>query len=165
VRGALVFTVLAMIALLLQTTVLPRAALGRVTPDLLLIMCVYLGLHQHSVGGAVGAFLLGYVQDMFSGSLAGLNAFAMGIVFAVVYITSRRLWVDNAISKVVVVFLAAVVKTATIVVLVLTFMSRDRLAGLMLSGALLQALVTAAISPFVFAVLTRTLQPVAGEDE
>ena len=101
--------------------------IGRATPDLLLIMCVYLGLHQHTVGGAVGAFSLGYLQDAFSGSVAGLNAFGMCLVFTVVYLTSRRLWVDNTISKIVVVFLASVLKTVAILVLVALFMSIEGL--------------------------------------
>src|SRR4029077_14975840 len=109
-RPAILFTIVAVVALLLQTTVLPLASIGRATPDLLLIMCVYLGLHQHSVAGALGAFVLGDLQDIFSGSVAGLNAFAMCVVFAIVYLTSRRLWVDNAISKIVLVFLASIIK-------------------------------------------------------
>ena len=28
---------------------------------LVLILCVYLGLHEHNTGGATGAFLLGYL--------------------------------------------------------------------------------------------------------
>ena len=164
-RGALAFAVLAMIALLLQTTVLPRAPIGRAAPDLLLIMCVYLGLHQHSVSGAAGAFVLGYLEDAFSGSVAGLNAFAMCVVFAIVYITSRRLWVDNAISKIVLVFLATIVKAALTLALVAIFMSPERWRAPLLSGALLQATFTAIISPFVFAILTRTLQPVEEEEE
>ena len=122
-RSALPFVAIAVMALLLQTTVLPLAAIGRATPDLLLIICVYLGLHQHSVGGAIGAFLLGYLQDTFSGSVVGLNAFGMCVVFIVVYLTSRRLWVDNAVSKIVVVFLASVLKTLAILIVAALFMS------------------------------------------
>jgi hypothetical protein len=46
------------IALLLQTTVLHGLTGGRIIPDLILILCVYLGLHEHNIGGATGAFLL-----------------------------------------------------------------------------------------------------------
>jgi len=165
VRGVVVFGVLAMIALLLQTSVLPRASIGRATPDLLLIMSVYLGLHQHSVPGAIGAFALGYLQDTFSGSIAGLNAFAMCVVFALVYLTSRRLWVDNAISKIVVVFLAAMVKTAVILALIVTFTASDGWAALTVSTSMLQAVLTALMSPFIFAVLNRSLQPVEEEED
>ena len=39
-------------------------------PDLVLVLCVYLGLHEHSIAGALGAFLLGYFLDSFSGDVA-----------------------------------------------------------------------------------------------
>ena len=155
-RPALLFGVVAIGALLLQTTVLPLAAVGRATPDLLLIMCVYLSLHQHTVGGAIGAFSLGYLQDAFSGSVAGLNAFGMCLVFTVVYLTSRRLWVDNTISKVAVVFLASVLKTLAILALAAVFMSIEGLWRTMLSYLLIEAALAALLSPAVFAVLART---------
>jgi len=164
-RPVILFSALAVAALLLQTTVLPLAAIGRATPDLLLIMCVYLGLHQHSVGGAVGAFSLGYLQDAFSGSVAGLNAFGMCLVFTVVYLTSRRLWVDNTISKIAVVFLASVLKTAAILVLVAVFMSIEGLWRTMLSYLLIEAVLAALLSPAVFALLAQTQQLRKAEEE
>ena len=164
-RPAVLFGALAIAALLLQTTVLPLAAIGRATPDLLLIMCVYLGLHQHTVGGALGAFSLGYLQDAFSGSVAGLNAFGMCLVFTVVYLTSRRLWVDNTISKIAVVFLASVLKTIAILALVAVFMSIDGLWRTMLSYLVIEAMLAAILSPAVFAVLARTQQLQAAEEE
>lgn len=155
-RAIALFIVIALLAVVVQTTVLPIARLGRETPDLLLIICVYLGLHQHSMFGAFGAFLLGYLQDAFSGGVIGLNAFGMCLVFTVVYVTSRRLWVDNAISKVVVVFMALMVKTAAILALVAVFMSVEGLWRTILSYLLIDATLAAIISPAVFAVLSRT---------
>ena len=165
VRGAILFGFIAIAALLLQTSVLPLAAVGRATPDLLLIICVYLGLHQHSVPGACGAFLLGYLQDTFSGSVVGLNAFGMCLVFTLVYLTSRRLWVDNAISKVVLVFLASVLKTLAILVLVAVFLSAGRLWQSVLSYLVIEATLAAALSPAVFAVLARTQHIAVVEEE
>ena len=164
-RAAFLFAVLAVTALLLQTTVLPVAAVGRATPDLLLIMCVYLGLHQHTVGGAVGAFLLGYLQDSFSGSVVGLNAFGMCLVFITVYLTSRRLWVDNTISKFVVVFLASLLKTMAILVLAALFMSVQGLWHTVVRYLLTEAILAAILSPAVFAVLAQTQQLAVVEEE
>ena len=155
-RAGVLLALFAIAALLVQTTVLPRMAVGRPTPDLLLIMCVYLGLHQHTVGGAVGAFLLGYFQDAFSGPVVGLNAFGMCLVFTTVYLTSRRLWVDNAISKVVVVFLASLLKTLAILALVAVFMSAEGLSDSVMRYLFAEAVLAAILSPAIFAVLSRT---------
>src|ERR1035437_4694562 len=155
-RAGLLFALFAIAALLLQTTLLPLASIGRATPDLLLIMCGYLGLHQHTMGGAVRAFFLGYLQDTFSGSVLGLNAFGMCLVFTIVYLTSRRLWVDNAISKVVVVFLASVLKTLAILALVALFMSVEGLSNSVLRYLFIEAMLGAILSPAIFAILART---------
>ena len=163
-RESVLLSLLAVIALLLQTTVLPRVAIGRATPDLLLIMCVYLGLHQHTVGGAVGAFLLGYLQDAFSGSVIGLNAFSMCLVFSVVYLTSRRLWVDNTLSQIVLVFLASLLKTVTVLILVAIFLPVDGWWHTLLPSAFLQAGLAAIISPPFFALLAQT-QGLAVEEQ
>lgn len=152
-------------ALLLQSTVWHWVPLGGAIPDLLLVLCVYLGLHQHSVGGALGAFFLGYAQDSFSGSAVGLNAFAMSLVFSVVYLTSRSLWVDNAVSKIVLVFLASVIKTLVIVALIAIFLSTDGLWTTVSRHVVVEALVAAALSPPIFALMARTRRVAADEDE
>jgi rod shape-determining protein MreD len=152
-------------ALLVQSTVWHWLPLGGAIPDLLLILCVYLGLHQHTVGGALGAFFLGYAQDSFSGSAVGLNAFAMSLVFTVVYLTSRSLWVDNAVSKVVLVFLASVIKTLVIVALIAIFLSTDGLWTTVSRHVVIEATIAAALSPAIFAALARTRRVTAEEDE
>jgi rod shape-determining protein MreD len=110
VRAAAIYALTGSLALLLQTTVLHTLTGDRIIPDLALILCVFLGLHEHSVAGATGAFLLGYLLDSFSGSLVGLNAFAMTTVYTLVYLISRRLWMDNAVSSIAMVFLGTLVK-------------------------------------------------------
>ena len=164
-RTAIFLVVVAVTALLLQTTVLPHAAVGRATPDLLLIICVYLGLHQHSVPGAVGAFSLGYLQDTFSGSAVGLNAFGMCLVFTIVYLTSRRLWVDNAISKVVLVFLASILKTLAVISAAALFMSVEGLWRTIPAYLFIEAALAAIVSPPVFALLAQTQYLTVAEED
>ena len=54
--------------LLVQTTLFHALPFGfHPSPDILVIVCVFLGLHRHTVGGALGAFVLGYLQDAVSG--------------------------------------------------------------------------------------------------
>ena len=146
----------AAIGLVLQSTALHAIPGGAAVPDILLILCVYLGLHRHSVSGALGAFVLGYVQDSFTGTAVGLNAAAMCLVYLTIYLTSRRLWVDNLISKVVVVFLAAVIKIVAVTVLSMTFISWPALSRTMVSMLALQALLTAACGPLVLRLVAGT---------
>lgn len=154
-RGALLIALAALAALVVQSTVLPLLPVGPVLPDLMLVICVYLGLHSHSPAGALAAFLLGYVQDAFSGSVIGLNAFAMCLVFATVYLASRRLWVHNTLSQILLVFMASLVKTAALVALIAVFLSIDGLWHSVVKYVLLDAALAAVLGPPIFAVLAR----------
>ncbi|MEA2625732.1 MAG: rod shape-determining protein MreD [Candidatus Binatota bacterium] len=143
-------TITAALALVMQTTVFQFLPL---IPDMLLILCVYLGLHQHSVGGSAGAFLLGYFNDSFSGNLVGLHAFAMSLVFILVYLVSKRLWMDNVVSNVAVVFVASVLKAATISALLAFYLSLDFPWSEFLSTVWFEAIAAALMAPLVFAML------------
>ena len=158
-RTAAVIGLAAGLAVLLETTVLQALPFGRPAPDLLLILCVYLGLHRHTVGGVTGAFLLGYLQDSVSGSATGLNSFGMVLVFVLVYLTCRRLWVDNVVSKVVLVFLASLVKTTAIVVLVATFLGFDESWNTLGWDLVINGALAAVLAPAVFAVLSGARLP------
>jgi rod shape-determining protein MreD len=147
--------VAAVLGLLLQTTVLHMLPLGRPVPDFILILCVYLGLHQHSIGGTTAAFLLGYFADNFSGNTVGLHAFAMTLVFVLVYLVSRRLWMDHWVSNVAVVFLASVLKTLTVAFLLVFYLSEEYPIRMLFAAVWLDAALAALFAPLVFVVLDR----------
>ena len=63
-RLFLLFFAVGVLLLLLQTTFLHLLPIGPVVPDLVLVLCVYLGLHHPTVGAALGSFLLGYSIDV-----------------------------------------------------------------------------------------------------
>jgi rod shape-determining protein MreD len=162
-RTAVALLFAAVLVLILQTTVLPLFSFGNALPDLLIVFGVYLGLYVHSPGGAVMAFLIGYLEDALSGAVPGLNAFAMSLVFVAVYLTSRRLWVDNVISKIVLVFLASLLKAAAVVALVWLFLSADGLWRTVASYVLIEAGIAAVLSLPIFAALAR-VQPALPND-
>ena len=142
--------VTAAVGLLLQTTLFPLLPL---TPDMILILCVYLGLHRHNAGGSAGAFLLGYFNDSFAGNAVGLHAFAMSLVFVLVYLMSRRLWMDNWLSNIAVTFVAALLKALTIAGLLAFYLSVDFPWRQFFGYVWIEALVAALLAPLVFRVL------------
>jgi rod shape-determining protein MreD len=153
-RAFLGMSLLAALGLLLQTTIMHSLHLGAV-PDLLLILCVHLGLYRHTMGGAIAAFMLGYLEDSISAGATGMNAAGMCMVFSAVYLTSRRLWVDNVISGVVLVFLASALKTVGVLALAAIFESLDGVWGALGRTVLLQSVLTAAVAPPILAILRR----------
>jgi rod shape-determining protein MreD len=137
---------------LLQTTILHLSPL---VPDLVLIVCVYWGLHQPTAGAVLGAFALGYSVDIVSSPILGLNAFAMSVVFLAVYLSSRSIWLYGYVASTLVVLLAAFVKGAALVLAWAVFLRTESFWVGALRYIITEALLAAAIAPLVFVLLRR----------
>lgn len=138
--------------ILLQTTFLHFFPL---VPDLILVLCVYWGLHHPTVGAVLGSFVLGYSVDVVSSPILGINAFAMSLVFLAVYLSSRSIWLHNHLVSAIVVLLASLVKGLALVLVSAIFLSTEGFWMGALRYILLEALVAALLAPFVFALLRR----------
>lgn len=137
---------------MLQTTILHYLPW---IPDFLLIFCVYLGIYHWSVGGAAGAFFLGYGLDTCSGAPIGMHAFAMTLVFTVVAATARYLWLNNPLSLIFMVFLAVVIKTGTFLCLSEVGDLAALLQPLVARYVIWDATIAILLTPLVFTVLYR----------
>ena len=86
----LIYLAMAGIAVVLQTVLLPLALQGYFKPDLLLILVIYLGLHEEPLRGGVLVYLLGWCYDGVAGVFPGLNGFILlGIFLGVRGIVTR----------------------------------------------------------------------------
>ena len=157
-RALLTFVVAGALAVVIQTTLLDPLGFLPAAPDLIVVLCVYLGLHFHSVGGASGAFLLGYLLDTFSGSPPGLYALAMTLVFAIVYLVSQRLWVENPVTSLAAVALGCGVKIATVLVYFAVAAPSNVGWLTLLRTLLFEALFALILAPFIFSALDGNLQ-------
>jgi rod shape-determining protein MreD len=137
---------------LLQTTFLQ---LFPVVPDLVLIVCVYWGLHQPTAGAVLGSFILGYSLDVVSSPILGLNAFAMSIVVFAVYLSSRSIWLHSAVASSFVVLLASLVKGAALVLAWAIFLTTEQFWSGAVRYIIMEALIAAVIAPLIFALLRR----------
>src|SRR5262249_611161 len=93
--------------MLLQTAVFPVLVPAGLAPNLVLVLVVYLGVHQFGAWGALGAFTLGYFLDTFSGTLLGLHAFAFTALYLAVHYVGRLLWTEGGLPAMLIVFAAA----------------------------------------------------------
>lgn len=80
------------ICFILQTTVLHLVSIGSITPNLLLILCVSMGLMRGRKSGMWTGFFCGLLVDLFYGSLFGFYAliymyagFFSGYAFRIYY--------------------------------------------------------------------------------
>lgn len=83
------------VAVVLQTSVLPVHVTGAFKPDLLLVAMVYLALRGPVAQGALLAWVLGLIKDVFSGLYLGLNAFTFLIIFLVIQSISDLLYAES----------------------------------------------------------------------
>jgi rod shape-determining protein MreD len=155
VKLSLLFFGIGIVLLLLQSTFLHLLPLGPIVPDLILVLCVYWGLYHPSVGAVLGSFMLGYSVDVVSSKILGVNAFAMSLVFLIVYLSSRSIWLHHPVVSSLVVLLASLVKGAALVLVSAIFLSVDGFWLGALRYILLEALVAAILAPFVFNLLRR----------
>ena len=149
------YFVIGIFLILVQSTFLHLLPFGPVVPDLVLVLCVYLGLHHPTVGAALGSFVLGYSIDVVSSRLLGLNAFAMTLVFLSVYFSSRSIWLHHPIVSSLIVLLAALVKGLALILVWMVFLSTE---GFWFGAAryiIMEALLAAALAPLVFSLLRR----------
>jgi rod shape-determining protein MreD len=152
--GLLVLVMIAAVfSILLQTTVLQVIPLGFLVPDLVVILCVYLALHEHTFAGSLGAFLLGYFADNFSGNVLGLHAFALSLVFLLVYLLARQLWMDNVVANVAMVFVASLIKAFAVAFLLAFYLAADYPWHQLVSTVWVEAAIAAICSPIVFSLL------------
>lgn len=154
---SLLFFAVGLILVLLQTTLLHLLPLGPIVPDLVLVLCVYWGLYHPTVGAVLASFLLGYSVDVVSSPILGLNAFAMSTVFLAVHLSSRSIWLHDPMSSAIVVLLASLVKGAALALLSAVFLNAESfwLGAYRYIIIITEALIAAALAPFVFALLRR----------
>ena len=137
-------------AMVVQTTVFPSVPHLPVVPDLILVLTVYLGLRHHGVGGALGAFLLGYFVDTFSGTVLGANAFAMTAVYGGVALIARNLWIEGGLPAMTMVFLGALGRELAVAAVGTVVAAPGPIWQHVLRHGLLEAAAAAVLTPPVF---------------
>lgn len=96
-RVILLLICLVTAALVLQAAVFPVFLRPSFKPDLLLVIMVFMALRSSFQIGAPLSWLLGLLNDVFSGLYLGLDAITFLIVFLLIRSVSDRLYADSAL--------------------------------------------------------------------
>lgn len=152
-RRALAVVVAALLAMVAQATVLPALLPRPLVPNLVLVLVVWLALHQRGAGGAIGAFLLGWFLDTFSGTLLGVQAFAMSATYLAVWVVGRTLWTEQGVSAMAMVFAAAGVHVAAALTITWLVEAGGPVWHHAWRWGLVEAALAAAAAPLVFGFL------------
>jgi len=98
------------LSLVVQTTVLAQLPHQLAKPDLLLILTVYFGLFSSPLAGATLAFLSGYLMDVFSGSIFGIQAFSKTAIFFLTILIRDRFYVKSPLFQGGIVFSLSIIE-------------------------------------------------------
>ena len=140
IRTLRFITVLAM-ATLVQVSFFSAWLSRPFIPNLTLFFVVHLGLREPFRWANCGAgFLIGLVQDCFSGSYFGLHGFIYLCIYLLLKQTSERLYTDNNLLIVMGVFLGIILDGLMTFGLLLLFSEADGIYGSLFSGLIPHAL-------------------------
>lgn len=120
----LVYFALAGIAVVLQTVVLPFVLQGDYKPDLVLLLVVYLGLHEKLWRGGLIVYLMGWLFDGVGGAFPGLYGFVLLAIFMAVRGLVTRVNTESSVLLLLLV-MAGTVLQAAIVSFALDFFRQD----------------------------------------
>ncbi|HJV66162.1 MAG TPA: rod shape-determining protein MreD [Geomonas sp.] len=137
-------------ALLLQMTLLPQYLQDPFQPNLIIILVVWLGLKWPGGWAGVGAFGLGLLQDSFSGIYLGLNGFSYLCIYTVLSSLADRLYTDNRVLLVLVVFLATLGSALLNVLMLAVFSVSKGIYASVLPALVPQALMNALVASLLF---------------
>jgi rod shape-determining protein MreD len=148
--GYIKTTGLLLAALLLQMTLLPRYLLDPFQPNLLIILVVYYGLKMPHRFGGLAAFALGVLQDSFCGIYLGLHGFSYLCIYTFLSDMAGRLYTDNRLLFVLLVFVATVASALLNLLMLAIFSVSKGLYSTLLPALIPQALVNALIASIIF---------------
>ena len=121
VRNILLFTVLLIFCVLLQTTVFSYLSIFETRPDLALIVIVFMALYKGSNISQISGFLSGLVEDCLSLSPLGFHAFIRALTGFIIGLFKDKISVNTVVFPIVIIPLATLFKYCVSFVLSLIF--------------------------------------------
>ncbi len=74
------YVLLSLVTLLVQITLLRYIAINTITPDLLLLLIIYIALREGQIAGLLFGFAVGFTEDLCTSSVLGLSALSKVLV-------------------------------------------------------------------------------------
>jgi len=133
--------------------------LSGLTPNLILPLIVFMGVHEYSVVRGAGlAFVLGYSLDLLAGAPVGLFAFVSVSIFVLSRAAGVRLAAQTMITQFALAFGFALFESVSVLMLLAIFGKNPYAPRALLHQVLPHGLATAAVSPIVFRLAERLHQ-------
>ncbi len=146
-KDFIIFIPITVLYLVLKSTIFISIPI----PDLPLIIVLFIAYNRASIEGAVLGFVIGYLEDAFTGGVFGSTSFALMVIFIVVYLLSKRVTFSTPFIRA----LAAGLLTVLKGLLIYTVLHLTHFDAPLLGSILIAAVVTGAFTPAIILLLTR----------
>jgi rod shape-determining protein MreD len=127
-----------LLCVVLQSTLVPHAAVMGVRPDLLLLVLFFLSVRAGMMTGAFAGFFLGLGQDLFAADLLGQNALAKSVTGFVCGIFNERVMSLNPIMRALLLLQAFIIND--IIVMLVHIVKTDSEPGVLVTELLVVTL-------------------------
>lgn len=110
IQRYLIYGLLAIVLSLVQFSLLNFVEVQGITPDLLLILCVWISIREGRFAGTVAGFLIGLTLDIVSFDLVGINAFTKtiaGFVAGSFYKEGKEMMILHGLKFLLIVFISS----------------------------------------------------------
>lgn len=144
---------LIILAIVVQSIILPAYLAEDFRPSILLIVVVYLGFRTGMRVGIPASFTLGLIQDTLSGIYFGLNGFTYLLVFLLYYEASERLYTGSRLLMMLGAFMATLITALAHLVLLIMFSASAGVYTSILGAVIPQALMNTVVSGLLFRVI------------
>ena len=150
-----IYIITGVMFILAQTALLP--SLLETTPNLTLLLVIYLGLHEQPLTGAFYAWVLGCLLDVFSGMTLGLYGMIMLLTFCITSVGGRQLNPDSTMMMIGATIIGTAGQAILLITTLLCFSATNQSWPLILKHLPLQIL-TNLITVLTIIILLRLLQ-------
>jgi len=149
----ILFTLISLLFIVLQTTLLSPRKVGYVFPDLNLILIVFLGVYSETRGSLVLATGNGYLMDVLSGNLPGTFTISRLSAYLLVRTSSNHVYLKKWLVQGLVIFLATIFSWTFIISIFR--IRQDTYFTLTLSEVMTQAVVNTIVGIPLFWVIAK----------
>jgi rod shape-determining protein MreD len=149
---------LAMVVVVLQTTLIPQIAIAGIAPDLIFLFVIFLALQRQTTIGIWFAFCLGLLQDISGGGILGLNALLLlGLAYLALYLR-QKFFQENFISQILIILLFTILHQFLAFFWLNTLLHTQFVFGQCITRALGMSLYHAVVGPVVFVGLRQFIR-------
>lgn len=152
-KNLLFFVLVIFFTIFFQSSALNILVIAHIKPDLVLIVACYIGLYWGEKTGTCLGFLLGLLQDIFSGGLLGLNALTKTLFSYLCGKAGKRLNIKNMIIQVLLIAFSSLLEGILFLFVLRIFHLRKEIHETFFHLVLPQTLYTMILTPIVFRLI------------